>query len=256
MRRRLVRRRSDQLAADVGDREHQQPADSVRIRQHVVGGVAAVAGAIEQRAEGEGRLGAVAGEHVRARGTAVDEQAVAVGLAPLDRRSIAGTVRREDLAELLVVPAECRHVVVVAVQDAGLTGAGLGGEIALPPDDVVCSGPDPSGECRGATFADRPSEYRFGEPVDLEEEDAGHVGRRRRFETFDHALHRLSLPHRIVVDRQQRADGDSYGGHQQRREHRPAGAVDAEPVEHRLDQQQDQTVGDESQDSSGPQDQT
>ncbi len=198
----------DHLPHDVGDGQGEQPAHRVRVGQHVVRRVLAVLGAVGDRAEREDRILAVAGEHVRPRHATVDEQAVAVGLAVLDDRRIAGPVRREHLAEVLVVPAERRHVLVVAVEDAGLARPGLRRQVALPSGDLMGAAAQPAGQCRHGAGGDRPSQDGFGEAVDLQEEHAGDVGRGGRLEAVDHPPHRLALEHGVVVEREHAADDD------------------------------------------------
>ena len=177
---------------------------------------------------------------------------MAVGLAVLDDGRIAGPVRREHLAEVLVVPAERGHVLVVAVEDAGLAGAGLRRQVALPAGDLMGAATYPAGQRRHGARRDRPPQDGFGEAVDLQEEHPGHVGRCGRLEAVDHAPHRLALEHGIVVERQHAADDDGRRGHEQRREERRPPAVDDQSVEQLVDRHQDRAVQEEDEQSGRP----
>ena len=161
-------------------------------------------------------------------------------------------VRRQHLAKVLVVPAERRHVLVVAVEDAGLTRPRLGRQVALPSGDLMGAAPHPTGQRRHGPGHDRPPQDRFGEAVDLQEEHAGHVGRCGRLEAVHHAPHRLALEHGIVVERQHAADDDGRRGHEQRREKCRPPAVDDESVEQLVDRQQDRAVQEEDEQSGRP----
>ena len=78
---------------------------------------------------------------------------------------------------VLLPPAEGRHVVVVAVQEPGLAGAGLRGPVGLPALEPVRAARAASAPMWGALpSAQRPAQDVVGEAVDLEEDDAGHVG--------------------------------------------------------------------------------
>ena len=242
----------DHLPHDVGDGQREQPAHRVRVGQHVVRRVLAVLGAVGDRAEREDRILAVAGEHVRPRHTPVDEQAMAVGLAVLDDRRIAGPVRREHLAEVLVVPAERGHVLVVAVEDAGLARPGLRRQVALPSGDLMCAAPHPAGQRRHGARRDRPPQDGFGEAVDLQEEHAGHIGRCGRLEAVDHPPHRLALEHGVVVEREHAAEDDGRRGHEQRREDRRPPAVDDQSVEQLVDRHEERAVQEEDEQPGRP----
>ena len=76
--------------------------------------------------------GGVAGEDVRAAGAVVVQQPAPVRVAALDLRRVLRVVGDDRAAEVLLPPAEGGHVVVVAVQQPRLAGAGLRGPVASP----------------------------------------------------------------------------------------------------------------------------
>ena len=101
---------------------------------------------------------------------------------------------------------------------------------------------------------DRLTDHRLGETVDLEEEDAGHIGGRRRLEPVHHPADGLALPDRIVVDREPGADGDADDRHEERGDDGGHDGVDGQPVENLTRQPQDQPVGHEAEEPGRPQD--
>ncbi|MFM9124945.1 MAG: AMP-binding enzyme, partial [Actinomycetota bacterium] len=124
-------RGGEQLAADVDDPEHQRAEHRVRVGEvREVVGAAGRAGL--QRGDREARVLGVARDEVAAARAAAGEEAAPVGVAALDLRGARGVVRDDELAALLLVPAERGDVLVRAVQDAGLAGAGLRRPVALP----------------------------------------------------------------------------------------------------------------------------
>ena len=78
-------------------------------------------------------------------------------------------------AAVLLPPAERRHVVVVAVQQPGLAGAGLRGPVGLPALQPVAVVVHPARERRRVAVAQRAPQHVVGEAVDLQEQHAGHV---------------------------------------------------------------------------------
>ena len=105
------------------------------------------------------------------------QQALAVGVARLDRRRRRGTVRDDDRAGGLVDPAEGRHVHHRAVEDAALAHPGLGRPARLPTDQLVALLDQPPPHGRDVTGAQRSFEHRLRQAVDLHEHDAGDVDR-------------------------------------------------------------------------------
>ena len=158
----------------------------------------------------------VAGEDVGAAGAVGVEEPAAVGVAALDLDRILGVVGDDRGATLLLPPAECRHVVVVAVQEPGLAGAGLRGPVGLPAVQLVRAVVDPALDVRRPPGGDRPFEHLVGEPVDLEEEDAGDVRAAEPIPLPRLGADDVAVPALVVVDRQQRRgrrgrDGEEQG---------------------------------------------
>ena len=93
------------------------------------------------------------------------KQPAAVGAPPLELGRVLAVVGDHRAPGVLLVPAEGRHVVVAAEQQARLAGPRLGREVALPRDDAVtaCSshraivGACPSLSARRSTGSARPS---------------------------------------------------------------------------------------------------
>ena len=130
-------------------------------------------------ADREDRLLGLAGEQVAAARPAVDEQADAGRVAPLDLRAVRRRRADHHAPALLLDPAERRDVLVGAEQDAGLAGAGLRGEVGLPLGEPVAVLGDPARHRRRAAVAHRVAQDRQREPVDLEEDDPRDVGAAR-----------------------------------------------------------------------------
>ena len=61
-------------------------------------------------------------------------------------------------------------------QDPGLAGAGLRRQVGLPLGELVAVLGDPARHRRRAAVAHRVAQHRQREPVDLQEDDPGHVG--------------------------------------------------------------------------------
>ncbi len=114
-------------------------------------------GAVEHRAHRQHRVRRVAGEDVGAAGAVGVEQPAPVGVAPLELCGVARMVGDDRRAPLLLPPAEGGHVLVVAVQEARLAGAGLRGPVGLPAPQPVRAARAPSargaGRCRRAARA-------------------------------------------------------------------------------------------------------
>ena len=165
----------------------------------------------------------VAGEDVGAAGAVGVQQAAPVGVPPLQLFGVARVVGDDRRAAVLLPPAEGRHVVVGAVQQARLAGAGLRGPVGLPAAQPVGAAAQPGGEVRRVAGGQRPVQDVVGEPVDLQEEHARHV-----------ALHTLPPPPRlpaddvavpgvVFVDREQRVEARGERRHRDR---------DDDPLEH------------------------
>ena len=129
-------------------------------------------------AHGEDHVLRLAGEEVAAAGAAVDQQADAGAAAPLDLGAVRRRRARHHRRRLLLHPAERRDVLVRTQQDARLAGAGLRGEVRLPLGQTMRLA-RPAGHVRRVPVAHRPAQHGQREPVDLEVDDPGDVGRWR-----------------------------------------------------------------------------
>ena len=196
-------------------------------------------------ADGEDHVLRLAREEVAAAGATVDEQTDPGSEPPFElgavRRRRAGHHRRR----LLLHPAKRRDVLVRAEQDPRLARTRLRGEIRLPLHETVRLA-RPAGHVRRVPVAHRPSQHRQREPVDLEVDDPGDVGR------GDDPLP-LRDPVRDpdrgrVVRAEQHREHHAHRRHHQRREQRPAEVVDREDaVGHGVGDQEDRGVRDQHQ---------
>ena len=80
------------------------------------------------------------------------------------------------LADLLLVPAEGRHLAAGSVQKSGLAGRRRRGQLGVPLGQRVTARPDPAGQGRQVPGLHRPLQQRRRESVDLDEHDTGSVG--------------------------------------------------------------------------------
>ena len=137
-----------QLLDDVADHQGDGAGDAVRVREVGVVVLAETAGpaAVEHRAHRQQRVRGVAGEDVRAAGAVGVQQAAAVRVAALDLGGVLRMVGDDRPAALLLPPAERRHVLVRAVQQPRLAGAGLRGPVGLPGKQPVRSAANPAVE--------------------------------------------------------------------------------------------------------------
>ena len=137
----------------------------------------------QRRAHRQHRVRRVAGEDVGAAGAVGVEEPAPVRVPALDLFRVARVVGDDRRPPLLLPPAEGGHVLVGAVQEPGLAGAGLRGPVGLPAPQPVRAAAHPGGQVRRAAVLQRPQQDVVGEPVDLEEEDAGDLA-------LDHLLRR------------------------------------------------------------------
>ena len=211
------------LAEDVDERQHERARD--RVGTSEVGRVVDPdrPPAVQHRAHRQHRVRRVAGEDVGAAGAARVQQPAPVRVPPLQLFGVARVVGDDRRAAVLLPPAEGRHVLVGAVQQARLAGAGLRGPVGLPPAQPVGAAAQPGGEVGRVAGGQRPVQDVVGEPVDLQEEDARHL-----------ALHVLpppphlpaddvAVPGVVFVDRQQRVEARGERRHRHR---------DDDPLEH------------------------
>ena len=163
-----------QLEHDLPEEEHERARDIEAVGQE--GAVAGVRLALRLgAAHREDHLLGLAREQVAAARAAVDEQPDPGRVAALD----LGAVRRRRAdhheATLLLHPSERGDVLVGAEQDPGLAGARLRREVGLPLGELVALLGDPARHRRRAAVAQGVAQDGEGEPVDLQEDDAGDV---------------------------------------------------------------------------------
>ena len=208
---------------DVGEREDEGPGH--RVGPGEVGGVVLAdrPAAAQRRAHRQHRVRRVAGEDVGAAGAVGVQEAAAVGVAALDLFRVAGMVGDDRRAALLLPPAEGRHVVVVAVQEAGLAGAGLRGPVGFPAAQPVRARAQPAREVGGAAVGERPLQDVVGEAVDLEEEDARDVALDHLLAAARLAPDDVAVPGVVLVDREQRVDARGDRRQDDRRPRSPRG---------------------------------
>ena len=162
------------LQQDLPDEQHERARDVEAVREEgAVAGVRTLLGL--DPADGQDHLVGIAREQVAAAGAAVGQQAGARGAAALDLGAVGRRGAGHHRPRLLLDPAERGDVLVRAEQDAGLAGAGLGGEVRLPFGEAVAILGDPARHVRGVAVAHRAAQHGQCEAVDLEEHDPRHV---------------------------------------------------------------------------------
>ena len=83
------------------------------------------------------------------RGSCPPAQQALVARSPtLDLGGVGGVIGHQRAAGLLLIPAERGHVPVAPQQQAGLAGAGLRGQVALPADQSVRAVREPASDRR------------------------------------------------------------------------------------------------------------
>ena len=167
------------------------------------------------------------------------------GVPTLDLRAVRRRRARHHRRRLLLHPAERGHVLVRAQQDPRLARTRLRGEIRLPLDQTVRLA-RPAGHVRRVPVAHRAPQHGQREPVDLEIDDPGDVGRGDDPLPLRDPLRRADRPH--VVRAEQHGEHDAHGGDDERGEERPAEVVDAEHAVGHVSfggDQKDHSVGDQ-----------
>ena len=209
------------LLRDVGDHERDRAGDAVRVGE--VGEVVLAdpprAVSVQHGAHREQRVNGVAGHDVRAARAIGVQQPTPVRMAPLDLGRVARMVGDDRCAAVLLPPPERRDVVVVAVEQPRLAGAGLRGPVCLPPEQAVVTVVHPAREVRCVAVPDRALQHVIREPVDLEEVDARGAEVALRAKMPDAALDHVAVPEVVVVDGQQGGDGRVDDGQPERDRH-------------------------------------
>ena len=231
--------RCGDLEADLEQKQHEGARDVEAVGQErPVARVGLLLGL--GAADRQDRLVGLAGEQVAAARAAVGEQPDPAGEAALDLRAVGRRRARDHTPRRLLDPAEGGDVVVGAEQDARLARPGLRGEVGLPLDQAVAVLGDPAGHGGRVAVAHGVAQHRQREPVDLEVDDARHVG-----------THLLALPARdpaghahrvlgVVVGAEDHLQREAHRGHQQRGEECVAEAVDPDVVREDVGRQHQQ----------------
>ncbi len=167
------------------------------------------------------------------------QQPAPVRVAPLELGRVARVVRHDRLAEVLLPPPEGGHVVVVAVQEPRLAGAGLRGPVGLPALEVVRLLAEPARHGGRAAVAERALQHVVREPVDLEEDHAGDVGLDVVAAPARLAPHDVAVPGFVLVDREQGGQHRREHGHADRDHQAAPEAVDAR-AGHEVDREHDE----------------
>ena len=187
-----LRARGAALSDHVDEDEDDRLGDGIGARE-IGRVVAADRPAPAQRgAHRQHRVRGVAGEDVGATGAVRVQEAAAVGAPPLELFGIARVVGDDRRASLLLPPAEGRHVLVRAMKQPGLAGAGLRGPVGLPALQAVRSGSHPRRQVRSAVLGERALEHVVREAVDLEKRHTGDVGLDQGLPPAKLALHHVA----------------------------------------------------------------
>ncbi len=148
------------LARDVGDRERERAQQPVGVGEvgEELGRARALA--VADHAHRRRAARSVAGEHVaaaRAAGRAAARRRRSGAARSRPRPRVVGD---EQPVVVLLVPAERRHVAVAAEQQAGLAGAGLRRQVALPRHQPVAAVVEPARDRRRVAVARSPCAAR------------------------------------------------------------------------------------------------
>ncbi len=217
------------LEAHLEEEEHEGARDVEPVGEEgAVVGVGLLLGL--EPADGEDVAVGLAGEQVAAARAAVPQQALPAAVAALD----LGAVRRGGAGHqdprLLLDPAEGGDVRVGAEQDAGLRGAGLRREVGLPLVEPVRPIGEPARHLGRVAVAHGAAKHGEGQPVDLEVDDAGNVGRDGLTCAPGDALDDPERVGVVVVGPQHHLQGDGHGGDDEAGEERRQERVDPEGV--------------------------
>ena len=180
-----------------------------------------------------------------------EQQPLAVRDPGRDLHRVVRMVGDHDPAGSLLVPAEGRDAVVVAVQDPGLAGRGGRGQERLPARQPVAAGANPVGQVRDAAGPDLAGQDRLGEAVDLDDHEAGLVGPHHALAAGGHLLHEDREVRVVAGDRE---DRDEDGVHRRVDERRHQGGQDAahgQVLDHVRDHQEGGDLEDEGGDDHG-----
>ena len=182
--------RGGDLEQDLPEEEDERPRDVEAVGEE--GSVPRIRLLLRfEPAHGQDEVLSFAREVAAAR-AAVPQQADARRATPLDLRAVGRRRARHHRPGLLLDPPERRDVLVGAEEDARLARPGLRGEIRLPLGERVGVLREPARHGRRVAVAQRVSQHREGEAVDLEEEDSGLAGGDE-----------LARPPRLALDRSQ-----------------------------------------------------
>ena len=210
------------LACHLTEGEHERSRHGVWIRE--VRRVVAADGppAAQDRAHREHRVRGVAGHDVRAARTARVKQSAPVGMAALELLGVARVAGDDRDATVLLPPAEGRNVVVVPVQKAGLTRAGLRRPVGLPAHETMSPVAEPARKRWCVPVAHGAPQDVVGQAVYLQEDQPGDIALRAVAPTARLPADHIAVPRLVLVDREQR-------GKQRREQRHPKNDADTRP---------------------------
>ena len=221
-------RRRDELEDDLPREQDERPGDVVAVgEERPVAGVRLLLRL--DAADREDHVVGLAREQVPAARAAVREQPDAGRPPPLDLGAVGRRRAGHHPLRLLLDPAEGGNVLVRAEQDPGLARSGLGGEVGLPLDEAVAVLADPAREVRARSRLHRALQDRQREPVDLEVDDPGHVGRDVLAGAARDPLRHAERVHVVVVDPDDDVEHERRRRRDDRREPGRPQRVDVDP---------------------------
>ena len=196
----------------------------------------------------------LAREEVAAARAAVDQEPVPGGVPPLDLLAVRRRRARHQPTRLLLDPAEGGDVVVGAQQEAGLRGASLRGQVGLPFRQAMGALGQPARHLGRVPVAHGAPQHRQGQAVDLQVEDARHVGHHAFARAARDALDHAQGVRVVVVGAQEhfedhRHRGHDDGGGQRRPERihleRAVGDLRGQQEDQDVDEEHEQEAGDD-----------
>ena len=193
----------------------------------------------------------IARQQVTPAGATIDQQPVAVGVILFDLGYFVRVTGGDDHLALAIVPTKGRNIVVVAVQQAGLAGRGLGREIGLPTDQFVVAFIEPAFHRRRVAQFHGLLQHWLGQAVDFQEENAGHIRLDHLLAAPDAFIDDVAVVRGVVVQGQQCAQDDVDGGDAQRGPNGRPKAVDVETRDNLRRQPDDNAVEDQEEQAAG-----
>jgi len=171
--------------------------------------------------DGEDDVVGLTREQVAAAGTAVDEEPAAGGMPPLDLLAVGRRRAGHKLPRLLLDPAEGGDIVVGAQQEARLGGSGLPREARLPLRQAMRALGQPARHLGCVAVAHGALEHRQRQAVDLQIEDAGHVGHHTVADPAGDALDHAQRVSVVVVGAEEDLEDHGHRGDDDSGQRRP-----------------------------------